>query len=125
MSTDSQSRKLARLIGPSLLGITASESFNAHIWAGSNAPNVFINGTLLFVCGLAIIQNHSIWCLRWPVTITLVGWGGLTVGLMRMAFPEFVLKQVRSAGGGGTRDVRLTAAMVGMVGAFLTARGYL
>lgn len=122
MATDYQSTKLARLIGPSLLAVTATESLNAHIWATSNGPNVFINGTLLFVSGLAIIQSHNVWCFRWPVAITLVGWGSLAAGLMRMTFPEFVLKQVRR---GGTRNVRLSASMVGMIGAFVTARGYL
>jgi hypothetical protein len=122
MVRDHRSAQLARLVGPTLVAISTTESLNAHIWATSNAPTVFLNGSVIFVSGLAIIQSHNIWRFRWPLVITLVGWGSLAIGLARMAFPEFVLKQVRS---GGAKNVRFTAAMVSLIGAFLTAKGYL
>lgn len=53
----------------------------------SFGPHVYLNGTLLFVAGLAIVRAHNSWTRNWPVLITLVGWMALFAGLARMAAP--------------------------------------
>ncbi len=81
----------ARLVGPALIGITVTEWMNLDIFAAaigpSFAPHVYLNGTLLFIAGLAIVRAHNVWSRRWPVLITLVGWFAIVAGLGRMAAP--------------------------------------
>ena len=85
------SRYIAKLLGPALIGITATEWANLDVLRSAIgpglAPHVYLNGTLLFVAGLAIIRAHNVWTLRWPVLITIVGWLGVVAGLGRMAAP--------------------------------------
>ena len=121
MTSTRDSARLARLIGPSLLALSLTESLNAHIWATSTAPTIFLNGSVIFVSGLAIIQNHNVWCFRWPVLVTLIGWGNLVLGMLRMACPEWVLEQVRR---GNIRDIRVASAVMSFLGALLTFKGY-
>jgi hypothetical protein len=59
-----------------------------HIFAAQTAPIVYLNGTLLFVGGLAIVQSHNRWSWGWPLLVTLTGWGVTALGLSRMIAPE-------------------------------------
>ena len=87
----SNSAYIARLVGPALIGITITEWMNLDIFTKAIGPSfathVYLDGTLLFIAGLAIVRAHSIWSRRWPVLITLVGWVGIVGGLSRMAAP--------------------------------------
>jgi hypothetical protein len=47
-----RSRQIARIVGPTLIALGISEALNP-------APVVYLNGTLLFVAGLAIVQAHN------------------------------------------------------------------
>jgi hypothetical protein len=53
------SKRLAGLIGPSLIAITISEAINAHIWANNIPAAIHFNGALLFIAGLAIVRTHN------------------------------------------------------------------
>jgi hypothetical protein len=59
-----------------------------HIFVAQTAPVVYLNGTLLFVGGVAIVQAHNRWSGGWPLLVTLTGWGGTALGLFRMIAPE-------------------------------------
>ncbi|OAP57559.1 hypothetical protein AYL99_08297 [Fonsecaea erecta] len=117
----SQSHRLARLVGPALFTISVAEAFNAHIWAGSTAPTIFLNGSVIFVSGLAIVQNHNVWCRSWPVLVTLVGWGNVALGLTRMLIPERILESVKAA---EVRDVRIGATVIAGFAAVVSFFGY-
>jgi len=82
---------VARLLGPALIGITVTEWMNLDIFNAAIGPSfathVYLNGTLLFIAGLAIVRAHNLWTRRWPVLITIVGWFGILAGLGRMAAP--------------------------------------
>jgi hypothetical protein len=112
---------LARLLGPTLLTLSITEPVNWRIWAGSSPPVVYLNGTILFVSGLAILQAHSIWCWGWPVLITLLGWAAMSLGLIRMAVPERFLKRV---GGAPTLEAVIAPMMLGVLGLILSVKGY-
>jgi hypothetical protein len=88
MQDATDSRRLAGWIGPTLLALGLTEAWNMDIYATQTAPVVYLNGTLLFVVGLAIVRAHPHWTWRWPVLVTLTGWGALLVGLYRMAAPD-------------------------------------
>lgn len=86
-----KSRHIAKLLGPALIGITVTEWMNLDVFTAaigpSFAPHVYLNGTLIFIAGLALLRAHNVWTRRWPVLITLVGWFALVAGLGRMAAP--------------------------------------
>jgi hypothetical protein len=60
------SRRIAGLIGPTLLALTISEAINVHIWSTNIAPVTYLNGLLLFVAGLSIVSVHNRWTSNWP-----------------------------------------------------------
>ena len=72
--TDAAARTIARIAGPSLIALAATEWLNMDIFAQQTAPVVYLNGTLLLVGGVAILQAHSRWNRGWPVMVTLTGW---------------------------------------------------
>ncbi len=82
------SRKLAGLIGPTLVALGVTEAINIDAFANQMAPVVYLNGAILFVAGLAIVRAHSFWTWRWPVIITMTGWAALLGGLWRMSWPQ-------------------------------------
>lgn len=92
---------IGRLLGPALIGITITEWMNLDVFAAaigrSYATHVYLDGTLLFIAGLAIVRAHNVWSCRWPVLITLVGWLGVVAGLGRMAAPVAAQQVGRSA----------------------------
>ncbi|MEO6014635.1 MAG: hypothetical protein ABIQ30_13745 [Devosia sp.] len=77
---------LAGLIGPTLLAISITWSMNMDIFAAQTAPVVYLNGTVLFVAGLAILRSHFRWRWNWTILVTLSGSAALLLGLYRMVF---------------------------------------
>jgi hypothetical protein len=71
--------------------ISLTNLLNDQVWGRNTAAGVYLDGTILFVSGLAIAQCHNVWVAQWPVLITLVGWGGMALGAARMFFPEAML----------------------------------
>ena len=90
------SKRVAGLLGPSLIAITLSEMMNAHIWAAIVAPVTYLAGALWFVAGLAIVRAHNKWRRGWPVIVTLVGWFAILGGLFRMFAPEVAQQGVQN-----------------------------
>ena len=86
--SQSTSRTIARILGPAAVALAATESLNMHIFLGQNPPVVYLNGTLLFVAGLAIVQSHNRWAWGWALLVTLTGWAAVALGLWRMIAPE-------------------------------------
>ena len=110
------SRRMAGLIGPILVALSASEAKNHRIWQTNSAPVVYLNGLLLFVAGLSIVRAHNLWTRSWPVVVTLVGWFAMLLGLFRMFAPEAQRAHQNA-------PATITAAsLVGAVGLFLTSK---
>jgi hypothetical protein len=86
--TTADSRRIAGLVGPTLMALSASEALNYHIWTDNLPPVTYLDGALLFVGGLAIVRVHNRWARGWPLLTTLVGWSALALGLVRMFAPE-------------------------------------
>lgn len=82
---------IAKLLGPSLIGITVTEWINLDVFAAAAGPtfaaHVYLDGTLIFIAGLALVRAHNIWSREWPVLITLLGWLAIVAGLARMIAP--------------------------------------
>ena len=84
------SKSIAGLLGPTLVAISISEAVNLPVLTDPPDASglVYLNGTLLFVAGLAIIRAHNHWILGWPLLVTSVGWFFAVGGLGRMFLPE-------------------------------------
>lgn len=115
--------RLAGLVGPTLIALAVTEWANIGIFLAvigpSYGPHVYLNGTLLFVAGLALVRAHNVWVRSWPVLITIIGWFALIVGLGRMAAPV-------SAQAAGANPVTLygSLALLLVIGFVLTYKAY-
>jgi hypothetical protein len=81
------SKWIARIVGPTLIAVGVTEAINIDSFAGSTAPVVYLNGMVLFVAGLTIVQAHNRWVREWSVLVTLTGWVLFFGGLYRMFAP--------------------------------------
>jgi uncharacterized membrane protein HdeD (DUF308 family) len=111
------SKKLASLIGPTLMALAVTEALNLHIWKASFPALVYLDGTLLFIAGLSIIRIHNLWARMWPILITLVGWLALGMGLYRMVAPE--AQQL-----GKSTITYILLGLLFICGSILTFKGY-
>jgi len=114
---DVDSRRLAGLLGPTVMAITASEAVNYRIFETQLPTVVYLNGMFLFVAGLSIVHRHNRWIWRWPVLNTIVGWAIMLGGLTRMFAPEAQQPQ-----GGTAMNVFLGTGFA--VGCYLTYKAY-
>jgi uncharacterized membrane protein YhaH (DUF805 family) len=114
------SKQIAGLLGPTLIAISITESMNIDIFVNTSAHLVYLNGTLLFVAGLAIVRVHNRWTGGWPVLVTLVGWLALLGGLIRMIAPMSAQQQT----GQHTTAVYTLLIVLLAIGIFLTFKAY-
>ncbi len=114
----SASRTIARIIGPPLVVLAVTEWINMDIFVQQTAPVVYLNGTLLLVGGVAILQAHNRWSPGWPLVVTLTGWVVAALGLLRMVAP-----QAAQAQEGPTTNLVFIALAI--LGTALSIRGYL
>jgi hypothetical protein len=112
------SRRIARIAGPTAIALAVTESANMHIFAAQTAPVVYLNGTLLFVAGVAMVQAHNRWSRGWPLLVTLFGWGVLALGLARMMAPE----AAQAGDGPATRAIFVALLALGGLLSFLGYR---
>ena len=89
----------------------------------SDSPLVLISGILAMTAGLSIVNTHNVWVFGWPVIITLFGWALLVGGAARMTAPRLVVR-VGSAMMDRPMMTRIAGVLWGVLGAFLTIKGY-
>ncbi|MGB8339326.1 MAG: hypothetical protein WCD07_02180 [Burkholderiales bacterium] len=111
------SKLIAGLAGPTLMALSLSEAINYQIWAVNIAPVTYLNGSLWFLAGIAIIRAHNHWVRGWPVMVTLMGWFVSLMGLWRMFFPE--AKQC-----GDITNMYFVFVGLFVMGVFLTYKAY-
>ena len=114
------SKSIAGLVGPTAVAFALSEWINLRIlWANTSPSIIYLNGSLLFVAGLAIIRVHNRWTGGWPVLVTLTGWFLMLVGLIRMFAPVYAQKEAENNNGVYGLLIVLFA-----IGVFLTFKAY-
>lgn len=114
------SKRLAGLIGPTLIALSISEALTPQIWLKVPATQTYLAGALWFVAGLSIIRTHNTWKFDWPVLITLIGWFAFLGGLARIFFPQ------AEQGGSQNTGIVLTFQMALLViGIILTFVAYI
>ena len=87
-NSDTEAERIAEVLGPTLMALTASEAINYHIWETQLPAVTYLNGLFLFVAGVSILRREHRWTRRWPVMVTILGWIATLGGLFRMFAPE-------------------------------------
>jgi len=117
-----RAKGVARLIGPVVVVLTLSEIWNAGIWSENTVVNIYQNGTLLFIAGVAMVSNHNDWSFRWTIVITLIGWFAILLGMYRIFFPQHQLLLIK--GGYGLIYIIPVYILLFCAGSCLTMIGY-
>ena len=75
MSSVRRSKRIAGLVGPTIVALTASEfpMVQPHLYDSQIAPVIYLSGVLIFVAGLAILRAHNHWARDWTMLVTLTG----------------------------------------------------
>lgn len=90
---------LAKTIGLYLIIISAAFIINANelkpmMLDMLKSPSLLLFSSILaLVLGILIVVSHNIWVMDWRVIITLLGWLTLLKGVIRLFYPEFVMKK--------------------------------
>ena len=113
----STSKRIAGIVGPTLIAVTVSETINLGIWKTSLPQVTYLNGMVFFVAGLSIVRAHNRWLRGWPVVLTLVGWLAMAGGLFRMFAPQ-------APQGGENAPTYAVIAVILAAGIFLTIKAY-
>jgi hypothetical protein len=117
------STQIAGLLGPTLIAVSVSEAINFRsltAYAGpALVPVIYLNGTLLFIAGLAIVRTHNRWNGGWAVLVTLIGWLAMLAGLARMIAPV-------SAQRAGENTIAIFGVLIVLLiaGIFLSLKAY-
>ncbi|MFO1014541.1 MAG: hypothetical protein U1E50_12340 [Caulobacteraceae bacterium] len=117
MTSLKTSVSIARIAGPSLIVLALTEGVNIEAFAGIAPSGVYLNGTILLVAGVAILQAHFRWTRDWRVVVTLLGWTLAIGGLFRMSMPW--APQL-----GKEPATYAVLAVLTAVGMFLSYKGY-
>lgn len=78
------------MVGPTLIVMVFSEMrlWNPTLYDTQIVPLIYLNGTLLFIAGLAIVKSHNVWIYGWQTLVTIIGYIVIIIGLFRMFFPK-------------------------------------
>ena len=72
---EAQSRRIAGLLGPTMIVMIMSEFplVQPRFYEAQIPPVVYLSGVLMFVAGLAIVRAHNRWRASWTVLVTIAG----------------------------------------------------
>ena len=91
---------LARIIGPLFVVIAVGVLINRDVYRDMiedfvKSPSlIYFSGAMALAIGIAIVLFHNIWVLDWRVILTLLGWGLILKGSMRILFPGWIVKVI-------------------------------
>ena len=116
-----KSRSIAAIVGPTLIVMVLSELkfWNPTLYDTQIVPLVYLSGILFFIAGLTIVNKHNLWVWGWQITITVIGWPGISLGLLRMFFPQMYKAQFKNDNFALIVEISLI-----LVGIFLTFKAY-
>ena len=116
-----KSKSIAKIVGPTLTVMVLSEMriWNPTLYDTQIVPVIYLNGILLFVAGLSIVKNHNIWTFGWKTILTIVGYAGIILGLLRMFFPQVQREKFEN-----NNSILVVEIILILVGIFLTVKAY-
>jgi len=54
----------------------------------------YLSAIFALIIGFLMVSSYNVWSWNWTVLVTILGWGALLKGAIRLLFPEFVIKNV-------------------------------
>jgi hypothetical protein len=120
---------IARLVGPLFVAIGLGILINSSFYAGAvieavHSPTlVYLSGIASLLAGLAILNAYRAWTSDWRVVVTFLGWLFVIGGILRIVLPGVVESTVIAVYVGTTALI-IIAAIVLIVGGFLSFKGY-
>ena len=120
---------IAKILGLCFLivavGIMCNRTFYQRVMEDycKNTFLILFGGMLALIIGLIIVLTHNVWVARWPVIITIYGWGGVIKGVWLIVFPNTVYGFMQAF----IRNkilVSVHSVLVIALGTFLTYFGY-
>ena len=66
------------------------------IAASKDKTHIMFTGMLSLIIGLPVIILHNIWTFDVLGFVTFIGWTSTLKGVVRIAFPSFVVKKMES-----------------------------
>ena len=117
-----ESKSIAKIVGPTLIVMVFSEMrfWNPTLYDTQIAPLIYLNGVLLFVAGLALVNKHNFWVLNWKTLITIIGYIAMIIGLLRMLFPEIQKTEFKN-----DNSIMIIEVILILIGVFLTFKAYI
>lgn len=79
-------------------------------------------GSISLAIGLLLVVSHNHWSRDWTVVVTLLGWLALLQGIIRLFYPEGVVRWGKTLASTGATGV--AGVIVFAIGGFLAYRGF-
>jgi len=116
------SKSIAGIVGPTLIIMVLSELkiWNSTLYDTQIVPLVYLSGVLFFIAGLSIVRKHNIWARSWQTLITIIGWLGLFLGILRMFFPQMYISKFKN-----DNFAFIVELILILIGIILTVKVYL
>ena len=64
-----------------------------HVDHFANLYFIIFSGFVSLLIGILSVLIHNVWVFDWRVLVTIIGWLALLKGIVRVLFPEFVMKK--------------------------------
>lgn len=90
--------------------------------ASKNPIILYLSGFTIVVLGSLLVSSHQVWTGDWRVIITIIGWALLVKGVLRIFFPELVMKLL--ARKKNNRNFMIAEILVLLVSLYLLYQGY-
>jgi hypothetical protein len=62
----------------------------------TNPALLFVIAFITLILGILLILSHNIWVADWRVVITLLAWVTFIAGIVRLFFPEMIVKMANN-----------------------------
>lgn len=83
---------------------------------------MILTGYMALLVGIAHILIFNVWSLHWTLILTLIGWGAILKGIIRLTAPKFTQKLLKSYEKSNVMGFSLTVLIV--VGIYLIIKGF-
>ena len=76
--------------------LISKKGMKVMIAASKDETHIMFAGMLSLIIGLPVIILHNIWTFDVLGFVTFIGWNAVVKGVVRIAFPSFVVKKMES-----------------------------
>lgn len=90
--------------------------------ASKNPIILYLSGFTFIILGSLLVSSHQVWIRDWRVVITVIGWLLLIKGVLRIFFPELVIKLLAKKK--NSRNFMIAEILVLLVSLYLVYQGY-